>query len=96
MLGDIRELLYIFHAFQELLSAEKTPGLAFVLPLYVQLIGMLKKFKEIHPKFASAISVAINKIEEYTTYAHQNQVYALAISKSFFVYSSFTWRTNVF
>jgi hypothetical protein len=44
-LCDVREWLQILHSVQELVSAEKTPTLSVVLPLYERLIGMYAQEK---------------------------------------------------
>jgi mannose/fructose/N-acetylgalactosamine-specific phosphotransferase system component IIC len=81
-LCDVREWLCILHSVQELVSAEKTPTLSVVLPLYEWLIGMLKKMARILPKIAHAILFSMEKLEEYMMYSCQSCVYAIAMSEN--------------
>jgi hypothetical protein len=81
-LCDVCEWLRILHSVQELVSAEKTPTLSVVLPLYEQLIGMLKKMVRILPKIAHTILFSMEKLEEYMMYSCQSCVYAIAMSEN--------------
>jgi len=80
-LCDVREWLRILHSVQELVSAEKTPTLSVVLPLYERLIGMLKKIARIYPKIAHAILFSAEKLDEYMGYSRQSRVYAIVMSE---------------
>ena len=66
---------------QELVSAEKTPTLSVVLPLYERLIGMLKKIARIYPKIAHAILFSAEKLDKYMGYSRQSRIYAIAMSE---------------
>ncbi|KAJ3851832.1 hypothetical protein EV368DRAFT_42294, partial [Lentinula lateritia] len=80
VLNDIREYLYLFHAIQELASAEKTPTLPIVLPLYKGLIEMLGLMKSTLPNLAHIIEVSLRKLHEYVDKARGTQIYALAMA----------------
>ncbi|KAJ3911390.1 hypothetical protein F5877DRAFT_93789 [Lentinula edodes] len=79
VLLDIQEYLLYAHMVQELLSAQRTPTLSVVLPLYEKLILELNAAKEDLPKISHAISASVAKLEEYLQYARQNRVYVLAM-----------------
>ncbi|KAJ7157079.1 hypothetical protein C8R46DRAFT_873629, partial [Mycena filopes] len=81
VLRDVRQFLQIPHFVQELVSAEKTPTLAIVLPLYERLIIMLRDLKRRLPKLSHAISAAIRKLEEYLALSRRAPIYALAMGK---------------
>lgn len=83
VLGDVRRFLFIPHVVQEIVSAEKTPTLSVVLPLYEKLIIMLRDLKRELPKLAHAISASISKLDEYLGLSRRTKVYALAIGKYF-------------
>ncbi|KAJ3806763.1 hypothetical protein F5876DRAFT_49417, partial [Lentinula aff. lateritia] len=80
VLNDIREYLYLFHAIQELASAEKTPTLPIVLPLCKGLIEMLGLMKSTLPNLAHIIEISLRKLHEYVDKARGTQIYALAMA----------------
>ncbi|KAJ7604850.1 ribonuclease H-like domain-containing protein, partial [Roridomyces roridus] len=84
VLADIRDFLLLLHSVQEIVSAEKTPTLSIVLPIYEQLIQMLRDFAQQHPKLRVGINAAVKKINEYLGKSRRTQVYALAMSESLF------------
>jgi hypothetical protein len=88
VLADIRRFLYFPHVVQEIVSAEKTPTLSIVLPIYEDLIVMLKNLRTELPEIAHAISASITKLEEYLVIARRTKVYALAIGMSIDVLSN--------
>lgn len=65
VLNDIRRFLHAFHIVQELVSAEKIPTLAFVLPLYDKLLTLLEDIKKHLPALSFAISASQRKLKEY-------------------------------
>lgn len=83
----------MFHAVQELVSAEKTPTLSIVLPMYEKLITLLQSLKLCLPKLSHAISASISKLTEYLQLSQCMRVYALAIGESFVLHimQSFTY-----
>ncbi|KAJ6548091.1 hypothetical protein B0H10DRAFT_1851448, partial [Mycena sp. CBHHK59/15] len=82
VLRDVRQFLQVPHVVQELVSAEKTPTLCIVLPLYERLILMLRDLKLKLPKLGHAISAAIRKLEEYLALSRRASIYALAMGKN--------------
>jgi hypothetical protein len=84
VLCDIREFLYVFHVVQELVSAEKTPTLSIVLPMYEKLIIMLSDLKKKTPELSHAISASISKLEEYLAKSRTSKIYSLAIGMPLF------------
>ena len=80
VLVDIREILFYPHQVQELVSAEKTPTLSIVLPLYETLIASFKGLAVIMPKLAHAIQAAIEKLEQYEGISRQSKIYGLEMS----------------
>ncbi|KAJ3870504.1 hypothetical protein F5051DRAFT_341841, partial [Lentinula edodes] len=83
VLNDIREYLYLFHSIQELASAEKTPTLSIVLPLYEGLIEMLGLMKSTLLNLAHIIKVSLRKLHEYVDEARGTRIYALAMGKAY-------------
>lgn len=78
---DIRVFLQVFHSVQELVSAEKTPTLSIVLPLYELLLRMLKDLSRVRIKLAHAINASITKLEEYLAISRTAKMYSLAMGK---------------
>ncbi|KAF5375571.1 hypothetical protein D9615_009215 [Tricholomella constricta] len=79
VLNDIRSFLYVFHTVQEVVSADKTPTLSVVLPLYEQLISMLRDLKRSIPNLAHVISASQDKLEEYLSKSRKTRIYSLAM-----------------
>ncbi|KAB5587613.1 HAT family dimerization protein [Ceratobasidium theobromae] len=79
VLQDVSSILSIAHQVQQLLSAECTPTLAFVLPLYEKLIAIWRTCLKKFPQHSYAISLAINKIEEYIGKTCSSPVHAFAM-----------------
>ncbi|KAF5329696.1 hypothetical protein D9619_009224 [Psilocybe cf. subviscida] len=77
--SDIRVFLQVFHSVQELVSAEKTPTLSIVLPLYELLLRMLKDLSRVRIKLAHAINASITKLEEYLAISRTAKMYSLAM-----------------
>ncbi|TEB21112.1 hypothetical protein FA13DRAFT_1643511, partial [Coprinellus micaceus] len=82
VLNDIRQFLGLFHVVQELVSAEKTPTLSFVLPMYEKLLTMLDDLKCILPEIASAITSSQTKLRGYLNKARGSPAYTMAIGMS--------------
>ncbi|KAJ8456137.1 hypothetical protein ONZ45_g18814 [Pleurotus djamor] len=78
ILNDILKFLLCFHAIQQVVSAEKTPTLCLVLPLYDDLIQMLESLNL--PELQHAISAAIQKLKEYLAMAQTTRLYTLAMA----------------
>lgn len=79
VLDDIRQFLSVFNDVQQLISAEKTPTLAIVLPVYEQLIAILNNLKRAIPNLAHTISASVEKLKEYMSKARETDVYILAM-----------------
>ncbi|KAF5378856.1 hypothetical protein D9615_006941 [Tricholomella constricta] len=79
VLNDIRSFLYVFHTVQEVVSADKTPTLSVVLPLYERLISMLRDLKRSIPNLAHVISASQDKLEEYLSKSRKTRIYSLAM-----------------
>ncbi|KAH8073394.1 ribonuclease H-like domain-containing protein, partial [Cristinia sonorae] len=80
VLLDIRQLLHVFHLMQELLSAEKTPTLAMTIPIYEQLLRILRYLARTTLKpLAHAINASIARIEKYMAKAKSTRVYSLSM-----------------
>ncbi|KAM6490856.1 hypothetical protein JOM56_013650, partial [Amanita muscaria] len=65
VLHDIRSILQIPHAAQELLSADKTPTLSQAIPAYEALVKAWLNLQQQLPELAHYIGVGIAKIQEY-------------------------------
>ncbi|KAJ3816821.1 hypothetical protein F5878DRAFT_549994 [Lentinula raphanica] len=85
VLNDIREYLYTFHSIQELASAEKTPTLLIVLPLYEGLLEILELMRDRLPNLSQVIDVLLDQLREYINKARTTCIYALAMGKSFLI-----------
>ncbi|KZP25456.1 hypothetical protein FIBSPDRAFT_733815 [Athelia psychrophila] len=81
VLADIHKFLQIPHVVQELVSAEKTPTLSLVLPMYEQLIGMLRDLKFELPKLGHAIEAASIKLDEYMGKTRKTPMHVFAMGK---------------
>ncbi|PPR04216.1 hypothetical protein CVT24_013300 [Panaeolus cyanescens] len=92
VLTDYRELLRIFHLVQELVSAEKTPTLSIVLPLYEKLTVVLTNFSISKPQLKHAVEPAIDKLKKYMSESRSSKAYALAMVLNPTI--KFTWLKN--
>src|ERR1700682_6256318 len=81
VLSDIRKFLNVFHTAQQIVSAEKTPTLSIVIPIYEQLISMLTDLKKHISNLTHAINAAIDKLKEYMEKARSTKMYVLAMCK---------------
>ncbi|KAJ6495737.1 hypothetical protein C8R47DRAFT_973665, partial [Mycena vitilis] len=88
VLSDIRRFLQVPYLVQEIVSGQKTPTLSFVLPLYEQLIVMLKALAKELDKLSIGIKASIRKLEEYLNMSRRTKIYSLAMSTEF----SFVFR----
>lgn len=79
VLGHIRLFLHFFHVVQELVSAEKTPTLSVVLPMYEKLIVYLKDLAKTLPGLAHAIDASRAKLEEYLSRSRKTKIYGVAM-----------------
>ncbi|KDQ06613.1 hypothetical protein BOTBODRAFT_91089, partial [Botryobasidium botryosum FD-172 SS1] len=79
ILQDIRQILSVPHATQQLLSAEKTPTLSVALPAYEVMIDTWKSFIDVFPELAPAIQAGLDKLNEYVQRSRKTKLYALAM-----------------
>lgn len=84
VLGDIRRVLEVFHVVQEVVSAQKTPTLSMVLPLYENLIVMLKNLATELGEISHAINASIHKLEDYLSFSRRTRIYSLAMGNIIF------------
>ncbi|KAJ8090672.1 hypothetical protein PM082_018231 [Marasmius tenuissimus] len=75
MLDRLLELI------QESVSAERTPTLHLVIPLYEELLDILKSLKLKFPKLYHALDAAILKLDDYIKIARGSKIYGLAIAR---------------
>jgi hypothetical protein len=69
------------HAYQQLLSAEKTPTLCEALPAFEGLVAKLKKYQREHDlDVYGMIQAGIQKLEEYQQETDTAPAYTLSIS----------------
>ncbi|CAE6452410.1 unnamed protein product [Rhizoctonia solani] len=78
-LQNVSTVLSVPRRVQQLLSAEHTPTLSLVLPLYNNLIGIWRTCITKFPEQRHAISVAIDKIQEYIIKTRRSPAYAFAM-----------------
>ncbi|KAJ7790838.1 hypothetical protein B0H14DRAFT_2396133, partial [Mycena olivaceomarginata] len=81
VLQDIRRFLEIFHLVQEIISAEKTPTLSVVLPLYEKLIVILNDLAKELGEISHAIKASVEKLEEYLAVSRRTKIYSLAMGE---------------
>ena len=80
MLQDIREFLSYPHEVQQAVSAEKTPTLTHVLPLYEKLALLYRLAARKLPELHGAINAAHAKLNKYLKLTQTTRIYALAMS----------------
>ncbi|KAJ6590388.1 hypothetical protein B0H10DRAFT_1830745, partial [Mycena sp. CBHHK59/15] len=64
-LKAFQRILAVLHAFQQKLSAEKTPTLGHALPAFEAMISAWQKQQCSHPETADIVQKGINKLESY-------------------------------
>ncbi|TRM65458.1 hypothetical protein BD626DRAFT_399297 [Schizophyllum amplum] len=82
VLRDVRLYLSVLHMVQEMVSGQKTPTLAYVLPAYAMLLDALRALKNKLPKLSHVIDVTIMKLEVYMNKALHTDAYAISMSES--------------
>lgn len=75
----VREVVEIPHLAQELLSTDRTPTLAFSLPVYDKIVRQWEFKEKQHPLLSPSIQVGIAKLKDYIAKAHESCIYAFAI-----------------
>ncbi|OSD06551.1 hypothetical protein PYCCODRAFT_1442690 [Trametes coccinea BRFM310] len=79
VLTDIYRIFEVPHQVQQLVSAEKTPTLSYVLPAYELLVDAWKSLRQALPPLKHYLDLGIAKIEEYINKSRKSRVYALAM-----------------
>ncbi|KAL1720635.1 hypothetical protein EV715DRAFT_271642 [Schizophyllum commune] len=87
VLKDITTFLKLFHKTQELLSANRTPTLAYAIPAYELLLEGLDAMKQGFPGLQHAIIASERKLIEYLSLCRRSRLYSLAMGA--FVFSSY-------
>lgn len=75
----IHEVVEIPHLAQELLSTDRTPTLAFSLPIYDRIVSQWESKQRQYPLLSRPIQVGIAKLKEYIAKTHESRIYAFAI-----------------
>lgn len=76
------EVVEIPHLAQELLSSDRTPTLAFSLPVYDTIVTQWEAKQQQYPLLSPCIQVGIAKLKEYIAKTQESRVYAFAIGTS--------------
>lgn len=75
----ICEVVEIPHLAQELLSTDRTPTLAFSLPVYDRIITRWEAKQQEYPLLSPSIQVGIAKLKEYIAKTQESRICAFAI-----------------
>lgn len=75
----VHEVVEIPHLAQELLSTDRTPTLAFSLPVYDWIINEWESKQKKYPLLSASIQVGIAKLKEYIAKTQESRTYAFAI-----------------
>ncbi|KAF8956709.1 hypothetical protein BDZ97DRAFT_1607952, partial [Flammula alnicola] len=65
VLRKFEKILQIPHAFQQVLSYEKTPTLGYTIPLFQAIIQRFKTLKTTMPEASDIIQEGLDKLEDY-------------------------------
>ncbi|PBK58919.1 hypothetical protein ARMSODRAFT_899917, partial [Armillaria solidipes] len=76
------EILHVPHAFQQKLSAEKTPTLCDVLPAFSAFLARWRLLQEQMPEMEEVIQASLDKLEDYFLKVMYIPAYNFAMSKS--------------
>ena len=79
LVRHVHEVVEIPHLAQELLSSDRTPTLAFSLPVYDKIITQWESKQQQYPLLFPCIQMGIAKLKEYIAKTHESQAYAFAI-----------------
>ncbi|KAH6906874.1 ribonuclease H-like domain-containing protein [Coprinopsis sp. MPI-PUGE-AT-0042] len=79
LLQEYSDILKVPHAFQQVLSSEKTPTLHHALPCFQAMVAKWKAMANEKPLFADIINAGIEKLEEYMEVIAEVPAYTLAI-----------------
>ncbi|KAJ7572574.1 ribonuclease H-like domain-containing protein, partial [Mycena floridula] len=75
-----RRILSVPHAFQQKLSAEKTPTLCNALPAYEAMVKVWKEMQDEIPQIAPVIEAGLEKLESYIDRTELTNAYVLAMA----------------
>ncbi|EJF60363.1 hypothetical protein DICSQDRAFT_63070, partial [Dichomitus squalens LYAD-421 SS1] len=79
VLANIYQVLEVAHQAQQLVSAEKTPTLALVLPAYELLVDSWKQLCVQLSTLTHYITLGIEKMEEYMMKSRMSRIYSLSM-----------------
>ncbi len=79
VLNDVRAWLKIMHTGQELLAAHKTPTLPLLLPVYEEMVNMLRDAILVHSGIQHAVSASVDKLLEYIRKCRKSRLYTFAM-----------------
>ena len=71
--------IQIPHAFQQIVSQEKTPTLSHVLPAYEAMIEKWREFSKEHTEAVDIIEAGLDKLEAYQNHTDLTPAYCLAM-----------------
>ncbi|KAJ7137400.1 ribonuclease H-like domain-containing protein, partial [Mycena crocata] len=78
-LKAFKKILDVPHAFQQKLSAEKTPTLGLALPAFEAMIGVWEQMQRDHPELADIIQKGLDKLGSYQERVEHVPGYVLAM-----------------
>lgn len=81
--GHVHEVFEIPHLAQELLSTDRTPTLAFSLPIYDKIITQWESKQQQYPLLFASIQAGIAKLKEYIAKTQESRIYAFAIGMQY-------------
>ncbi|KAK0430762.1 hypothetical protein EV421DRAFT_1721200, partial [Armillaria borealis] len=84
-LSNFREILAVPHAFQQILSAKKTPCISDTIPAFEAVRSMWEKLETEMPHAKNIIRAGLNKLAEYRNQADDVDAYFIAIHMCQFV-----------
>lgn len=76
------------HAFQHILSAEKTPTLCHTIPAFEAFIQRWKELSAEQPGFRQVIAPGLEKLEDYRDRTEQTPAYVVAMGNHNFSYNT--------
>ncbi|PBK62341.1 hypothetical protein ARMSODRAFT_895699, partial [Armillaria solidipes] len=80
-LSDFRQILAVPHAFQQILSAEKTPCISDTIPAFEAMRSTWEALQDELPHLSEIIDAGLDKLAEYRNRADDVDVHFLSISK---------------
>ncbi|KAJ7495254.1 ribonuclease H-like domain-containing protein, partial [Mycena latifolia] len=88
-LKAFQRILAVPHAFQQKLSAKKTPTLGHALPAFEAMISAWQKQQLSHPETADIVQKGIDKLESYRDRVKEVPVYILSMRE--FILDFYMW-----